>query len=114
MIKYYCNRKEDIMTNYFLLVMENGEPLQNVEEFMEVHNLNDLIEKALDTEDKQITLENYLITILAFEVEDKFLEFLDGLTPIPGLIWLAPISGTDEEMEDIIFDNEETNNHYVC
>ena len=58
MIKYYCNRKEDTMTNYFLLVMENGEPLQDVEEFMEIHNLNDLIEKVLNTEDKQITLEN--------------------------------------------------------
>lgn len=102
------------MINYFLLVMENGEPVQDVGEFMEVHNLNDLIEKVLEAEDKQITLENYLITMFAFEVEDKFLEFLDGLTPIPGLIWLAPISGTDEEMEDIIFDNEETNNHYVC
>lgn len=93
------------MENYFLFVTNKTtqEPVDNVEEFMDTYNLTNIIEQILVTEDKSIDIDTYHVSLLCFEVEDLFLNFLDSVTPIPGLIWLAPLDMEDEEdIEDYL------------
>ncbi len=92
------------MENYFLFITDKttGEPIQNIDEWMELHNLDDIVEQAVLSEKHELDVDNCHVNLLEFEVEDSFLEFLDTLTPLPGLIWLAPIDMSEEELEDIL------------
>ena len=92
------------MENYFLFVTDKttGEPIQNIDEWMELHNLSDIVEQAALSEKNELDVDSYHVNLLVFEVEDCFLEFLDTLTPLPGLIWLAPIDMSEEDLEDIL------------
>lgn len=90
------------MINYFLLVTENNTPIENVDEFIDTHNLEDIVELILTSPIGVAQFETYTVSMRAFEVEDEFLHFINNLVPIPGLVWISPYT----EMS--------TSDEYVC
>ena len=85
------------MLNYFLVVTENDEPITDVKDFIDMHDLNDVVIQALSSPDGCTIDGRYKVEMCAYEVEDAFLDLLDSLTAVPGLIWLSSIIEDEED-----------------
>ena len=92
--------------NYFILVSKDNEVSHAItKEFVDTHNIENIMEQFMEARSFDLDIDGFDVMLEMFEVESQFMEIIQKLGGIPGIIWLqnAEVNALLwEEIKDVV------------
>lgn len=92
--------------NYFILVSKDNEVSHAItKEFVDNHNIENIMEQFMEARSFDLDIDGFDVMLEMFEVESQFMEIIQKLGGIPGIIWLqnAEVNALLwEEIKDVV------------